>query len=87
MKKLIALVMTLICVLCLVACSSSNTDNTTPNTETINNPVMEEPAPLHETEPSTNTTKNLNDIIPMVMVRENYILIQDARARLIVDVV
>ena len=69
MKKLIALVMTLICVLCLVACSSSNTDNTTPNTETISNPVMEEPAPLHETEPSTNTTENLNDIIPMVMVK------------------
>ena len=36
MKKLIALVLTLVCVVCLIGCSISNIDNSKPQTETTN---------------------------------------------------
>ena len=50
MKKLIALVLALVCALGLVACYASDTDNTDPQTETVSNTSTEETTLLHETE-------------------------------------
>ena len=54
MKKIIALLLALSCVLCLVACASGDIDNTNPQTETTKNTYMVE---IADNYPIENTLK------------------------------
>ena len=54
MKKLMVLVLILACVLCLVACTSGDIDNTNPQTETTKNTYMVE---IADNYPIENTLK------------------------------
>lgn len=55
MKKLMVLVLVLACVLCLVACTSGDIDNTNPQTETTKNTYMVE---IADNYPIENTLKS-----------------------------
>ena len=66
MKKLIALVLTLVCVVCLIGCSISNIDNSKPQTETTNTTYKVEIANNY---PIENTLKSTYEAGEQVTVK------------------
>ena len=77
MKKLIALVLAFVCVLCLVACSASDTDNINPQAETTKNSFKVE---IADNYPIENTLKNTYEAgehvtIKLSTITEHYYIV------------
>ena len=87
MKKLIALVLAFVCVLCLVACSASDTDNINPQAETPKNSFKVE---IADNYPIENTLKNTYEAgehvtIKLSTITEHYYIVSINGTELDVD--